>query len=391
MKLTKLQLENFRNYQSHDYVFDDKQNLTIFVGNNGIGKTNFLEAIHVLSLGQSFRSTNREDMIQWDKDYFRCKAEIANAISMSPPQENITKLEVFYSSQPLRQKSFKKNGVKMKSTEYLGNLITVLFHPEDLNMLYLSPSLRRRYMDTVLCQADRQYLDALINYKHVLKQRNALLVTIRKAQFDRLNTEHLLADLDIWDQEMIKFGTVLIEKRSQFVDFLNTKLEEIYNSIADEQATLEVRYLLQGDLDVNTTSSSYSELLTLRRSFDIRKAETSIGPHRDDLHFFLNAKNICRFASRGEFRTLLLAIKLAEIKFIEEVTGEMPILLLDDVFSELDRKRQKHLLETVKDYQTIITTTDMDPIFAEVPDSKIIEIERSEDFNFVPALPTSNK
>ena len=164
---------------------------------------------------------------------------------------------------------------------------------------------------------------------------------------------------------MLKFGTVIIEKRAQFVAFLNTKLEEVYNSIADEKAVLEVSYIHHPE---------YAELLSIRRTFDIRKAETSIGPHRDDLHFFLNGKNICRFASRGEFRTLLLAIKLAEIKFIEELTGEMPILLLDDVFSELDRKRQKHLLETVQNYQTVITTTDMDPIFAELPGSKIVNL-----------------
>lgn len=362
MKLTKLQLENFRNYAAHSHSFDENCNLTIFVGENGIGKTNFLEAIQLLSLGHSFRTRERDDLVLWDKEYFRCRAILEDKNSRD------LELEVSYSSAPIKQKRFKRNGVALKSVDYFGTIKTVLFHPEDLNMLYLTPSLRRRYLDIVLSQADKKYLQATLKYRQVLRQRNALLATIRKTQFDHLPTENLFADLDVWDQELVEFGSDVIVARQQYVQFLSENLEEIYSTIADEKARIEVEY--ESKIVVET----YSSLLIGRRALDVRKLQTTIGPHRDDLVFYLDGKNICRFASRGEFRTLLLAIKLAEIKFLEEKTGMRPILLLDDVFSELDRKRQKHLLDVVKNYQTIITTTEIDDELAELKGTKIINL-----------------
>ncbi len=394
MKLTTLKLENFRNYPKYQYDFPADKEVIVLVGPNGIGKTNLLEAIYLLSLGKSFRSLLQDDLVNWDKEYLRCTA---NALI----DDEDCNLEVFYSTKPLRRKNFKKNGVNLKNSEYLGNLLTVLFHPEDLNMLYLNPALRRRYMDIVLSQTDKHYLLALTKYKKVLKQRNTLLGQIREAHFNTASAisssassgqsslssgqssfpsgqsslssppsrsscsseSSLLEDLFAWDEEIVECGAPLIAKRLEFTAFLNKNIEKIYRKISGEKERISIEYIskIVKDLPPSplpTITRLYADTLTARRRQDTFRAETGAGPHRDDLVFFLNGKNICTSASRGEFRTLLLALKLAEIEFIKEKTGKNPILLLDDVFSELDRKRQGHLLKSFKGCQTIITTCD---------------------------------
>ncbi len=352
MKLRKLQLENFRNYPNYSYEFDNDKEITILLGPNGQGKTNFLEALYTLSLGKSFRTSTQEDLIEWGNEYLRCNCEITT-------DNDTINLEVFYSKAP-KQKNFKKNGVNLKNSEYLGNLLTVLFHPEDLNMLYLSPSLRRKYLNIILSQTDKKYLKNLSQFKKVLKQRNALLHAIRE-KF----SNNLIEDLEAWDQELIEFADYILEKRKEFIKYLNKNLEKYYSQVADEKNRIEVKY------DSKTNNTAYKELIKLRRNEDIRRAETTTGPHRDDMKFFINGKEISNSASRGEYRTLLLAIKLIEIAYIKEKTGKNPVLLLDDVFSELDRKRQGHLLKSIKGCQTIITTTNIDLIdeFEELKDS----------------------
>ncbi|MBI5754098.1 DNA replication/repair protein RecF [Candidatus Peregrinibacteria bacterium] len=346
MKLTKLELENFRNYPKYKYDFPADKEVIVLVGPNGIGKTNLLEAIYLLSLGKSFRSLLQDDLVHWDNEFLRCTAH-------AEIDDESCHLEVFYSTKPIRRKNFKKNGVNLKNSEYLGNLLTVLFHPEDLNMLYLQPSLRRRYMDIVLSQTDKSYLLSLTNYKKALKQRNALLGQIREAHFDGASESALQEDLAAWDEEIVQYGAPLIAKRLEFTAFLNEKIEKIYHKISGEKERISIEYVSK-----IVTPTLYSDTLLARRRQDTFKAETSAGPHRDDLAFFLNGKNICTSASRGEFRTLLLALKLAEIDFIKARTGKNPILLLDDVFSELDHRRQTHLLKSIKGCQTIITTCD---------------------------------
>ncbi len=364
MKIKKLQLENFRNYPNYSYEFDDKKQITILVGPNGQGKTNFLEAIYTLSLGKSFRTSTQEDLIEWENDYSRCNCEVEL-------DNDSMNLEVFYSRNP-KKKNFKRNGVNLKNSEYLGNLLTVLFHPEDLNMLYLSPSLRRKYLDIILSQTDKKYLKNLSQFKKVLKQRNALLHEIRDTKFKNIDTKNLIEDLKAWDHELVEFANYILEKRKRFVAYLNQKLEEIYSEIADEKNKIDIEY------DSKTNKIDYQELIELRRGEDIRRGETTTGPHRDDIKLFINGKDISKSASRGEYRTLLLAMKLIEISYIQEKTGKNPILLLDDVFSELDRKRQGHLLKSIKGCQSIITTTNIELIneFEELKNSIVI-IEKS--------------
>lgn len=358
MKLKKIHLENFRNHKSLKYEFGEKENLTIFIGENGKGKTNFLEAIHVLSLGKSFRALFQEDLITWNDEYTRLKCE-----AITDNEE--TTLEFFYSSSPKREKSFKKNGVSLRNSEYIGNLLTVLFHPEDMNMLYLSPELRRRYMDILLSQTDKKYLSALVNYKKTIKQRNSLLREIKERKFKGINVNTLNEDLDVWDKGIEKFATAITEKRTKLVEFLNENLEKIYVSISGKNEKIHVNYIKK------------EKSLLETREIDILAGKTTTGPHLDDLKFSLNNRKIDCIASRGEFRTLLLAIKLAEIKYIREITNKNPILLLDDVFSELDVNRQKHLLKAIFPCQTVITATDfacLGELAVESPFSRIVKM-----------------
>jgi DNA replication and repair protein RecF len=347
MKLLKLQLENFRSYKKHKFEFGKDKALTVLVGENGTGKTNFLEAIYVLSLGRSFRSLFRDDLISWGDEYLRLNADI------SYDDEESANLEVFYENKPTKRKNFKKNGLSLKGSEYVGNLLTVLFHPEDLNMLVLSPSLRRRYMDIILCQTDKKYMYALGNYKKVLRQRNALLQGIR-----------VEGDLDVWDKELVEFGSVIIEKRIMLINFFNEKIENIYRMISGgkERVSMEYESKTIKKIPNPDIKKLYEDELFNRRQRDIKHMETSSGPHRDDIKFYINGKEIISSASRGELRTLILAMKLSEIEFIKEKTGTYPVLLLDDVFSELDKNRKSHLMESIQNCQAVITATDIDSL-----------------------------
>jgi len=353
MKLLKLQLKNFRNYASFEHNFDKNKPLTIIYGPNGHGKTNLLEAIYVLSLGKSFKSIVHDDLLKWEMDFLRVVGEVEK-------EDEISTFEVFYTNYPSKKKNFKNNGVSVKQSNYIGNCLTVLFQPEDLNILYLSPELRRKYANILLSQVDKPYLKALFDYAKILKQRNALLEEIRKAKFAGYSDsaiKNLLKDLDAWDEKILIAGSLIIEKRIIFIQFLNKHLEKIYRSISGEKEDIFVQY--KSKVDPENVQESYKKLLKAQREKDLLQAKTTIGPHRDDILFFINNKEINLSASRGEFRTLLLAIKLAEIDFIKLIAEETPILLLDDVFSELDKNRQNKLLKVIDGCQTIITTTDL--------------------------------
>lgn len=346
MKITRLQLENFRNYDSYEFIFPEGKDFIILVGDNGKGKTNLLESLYILSIGRSFRTMENEYMINWSKTHFRCKADLFY-------DDEQTTLEVFYSSAPIKQKNFKKNSVNLKNSEYVGNMLTVLFHPEDLNMLYLSPSFRRKYMDILLSQVDKKYLLDLSNYKKIIKQRNSLLHLLRDKKFKGEPMGTLLEDLDVWDIKLVEHGIRIITKRRKLVDFFNNKIGEKYKAISGKEEKCKIKYSTK----ILSDADDYIQQIKDKRFLDIRNAKTSIGPHIDDLIFYIDNMEILKSASRGEFRTILLAMKLIEIDFIKEQTGFLPILLLDDVFSELDKSRQKQLIDAIEGCQTIITTT----------------------------------
>lgn len=361
MKLRKLQLENFRSYSALSFQFPQEKNILIIVGLNGKGKTNFLEAIYTLSLGRSFRTLTHENLIKWENDYLRIKGEVLE-------NEEDLELEVFFAKAPKRQKNFKKNQVNQKHSEYIGSLLTVLFHPEDLNMLYLSPSYRRRYLDILLSQTDKHYLFSLSQYRKILKQRNALLNQILKKRLNGNSTTNLEEDLDVWDQQIAEHGTIIIQKRQILTKAINEHLQDIYQKISGSNESIKVEYQTK-------LKEDYLKELQDARTKDIRRCKTTLGPHLDDLAFYIDNREIEKMASRGEFRTLLLAVKIAEIDYIKDKTQKNPLLLLDDVFSELDEQRQKHLIQIIREHQTIITTTHVENVQDLSEISQIVTIE----------------
>ncbi|MEK7673212.1 MAG: DNA replication/repair protein RecF [Patescibacteria group bacterium] len=380
MKIQKLQLENFRNYENYFYEFNSEKNFTILVGKNGLGKTNFLEALYVLSLGRSFRTSDFDNLLMWEREFLRCQTEVIDE------REEAYKLEFSYSKLPRRKKIFKRNGLNLRSSKYLGNLLTVLFNPEDLNMLYLEPGLRRKYLDIILCQTDFHYLEDLGNYKQALKQRNALIKGFGGGFGEGFGVGgggvgvrsggNFEADLQVWDEEMIKYGAPVILKRKKLVEFLNGRVSELYQAIAGgaDRVTVEYQSKILKPLSDLSLESQYRDELFNRHHRDLLRRQTTAGPHRDDLKFYINGKDILGSASRGEFRTLLLALKLCEIEYIKSVSGESPILLLDDVFSELDLDRQKFLIESIFSCQTIITTTDLSGLEEILEKSEVVRM-----------------
>ncbi|MFA4891695.1 MAG: DNA replication and repair protein RecF, partial [Candidatus Gracilibacteria bacterium] len=284
MKLSKLQLISFRNYANFEFQFNNEKPITLITGENGKGKTNILEAIYLLSIGKTFRGAHQEDLIKWGMDYFTVKGELDLG-------GETTNLDVSFSTYPRKIKSFRINEVKTPHADYLGTFITVLFHPKDLNMLYLEPSLRRKYLNLILSQTDKYYLEALTNYTKVLKQRNALLEEIG-------NGSHSQAELDVWDERLVEEGKILIEKRQELINFFNSHIQALYRKISGGKESLTIEYNSSASPAGHLTGD-YLKRLRLKRDKDIRYGTTTIGPHRDDIKFLLSGRSIEEFASRG--------------------------------------------------------------------------------------------
>jgi DNA replication and repair protein RecF len=336
MHLKSLKLENFRNYKDLSIEFE-KDQITVLVGKNAQGKTNLLESIYSLALTKSFRSKKNFEQICWDREHSRIKAEVENS-------DGEQLLEIFCSKAPMCQKVLKLNESKVKSVEFVGNLNIVIFTPDDLNLISLSPNIRRKYLNMAISQVSKNYLQNLIEYTKVIKQRNALLFRIKERKAKK-------EELVFWDNALVNHGSKIIMERQKTVDFLNEKLTENYRKIAGTEEDIKIKY------NSNVEKDFFTEKLASRLQKDIDYAATSVGPHLDDFAFFLNERNIEEFGSRGEYRSAILSLKLAEIEFIKEKTGEFPVLLLDDVFSELDEIRQEKFLKSIQNCQTIITTT----------------------------------
>ncbi len=356
--LKSLELENFRNYSSLKMPFSGGAGLTYLIGDNGQGKTNLLEAIYMLALAKSFRISDDLSLIKWDAEFGRVKGSfgdsegnVRNAATAPSPAN----LEVFLGRPPQPRRAFKVNDVKVAATSFVGKVRVVFFHPENLNVLYLGPDLRRRYLDILILQKSPRYFNALRKFKRVRAQRNALLTAINERKAGE-------EDLEIWDEQLIEEGVVLWRERALALAFINENLSEKYREISQQGCQLEVKYVNGLGLNYNVMLLSnnleelYREGLFNSRGRDIASGHTQLGPHRDDFEIFLDGRSIITHASRGEFRTILLALKLIEMDYFSE-DGVRPILLLDDVFSELDYERQRFLLERVVDFQTFIATT----------------------------------
>jgi len=339
MKLTNLKIEGFRNIKKTSLEFNTDVKIFCFTGPNGHGKTNLLEAIFLLAISKSFRTNENLDLISFDADYCTLSAEVSQG-------EEVTKHELIITREPPK-KTLKINGVIKKAADYIGNLNVVFFSPDDIGMIHLSPHIRRRYLDLLLSQLDRDYLEDSLNYQQAIKQRNSLLKQIA----DEKAKEE---ELEFWDAKLAELGIRIIGKREQIIKDLGEYSAEFYKKVSGEKDELKIQY----EPSISTTDvNEYMEKLFAGRKRDIVNGSSGLGPHRDDLTFLCNGHDMKAFASRGEWRSLVLTLKFTEIDLLKKKKGYYPILLLDDVFSELDDERQKILFNIIKNSQTFITTT----------------------------------
>lgn len=340
MKLTSLSIGNFRNLQNLELVF--VKPVTAFVGENAQGKTNILEAISVLALGKSLRADEEKNLIPYGEDFYRIVGEAQ--------QDNGEKLkiEVSAAAKPSIMKVCKVNGRKVNASDLVGRLPLVSFAPEDLNLVLLSPGLRRRYLDILLSQVDRKYLQALSGYGKALKQRNALLNRIMEG-FAEVN------ELEFWDKELARCGSVIGRHRADWLHEIAKPLAQAFEKISGEKRKLVAE--LKNFHGEEIKPEKYLENLGKMREKDLRYGNTNYGIHKQDLLLSLAGKPLAENGSRGEIRSSVLALKFTELEFLEKHTERKPILLLDDVFSELDRSRQESLMQMLAHHQTFITTT----------------------------------
>lgn len=347
--LQTLQLKQYRSHTDLSLTFSPQTN--VIIGLNGSGKTNILEAILVGYIGKSYRAkdiylvqhTTNQARITLQGDDF--KRQVRFDVSLATKKID---------------KSFTINQKKQKRLSFSQTIPVVLFEPEFMQIIARGPEARREYIDAMMSHTLQGYQTQLNTYKRVLSQRNALLK--RSPSSD---------DLFVWDVKLSQVGGIIASRRHQLIDKINEKLSDIYSQLSDREYKVSLRYLSL------YTQDNYSEQLlsALQKNIttDSERGFTTTGPHREDIGFSINNEEVSLTASRGETRTLLLALKIFEMQFVEVLRGMKPLLLLDDVFSELDEVRQTKLIEYFKDNQVIITTTNITPLMKGIS-GKVIEL-----------------
>ena len=337
MIIKSLEIADYRNYDSLHIDFSSGTN--ILYGDNAQGKTNILEAIYMSATTKSHKGTKDKDVVNFRKE----EAHIRTYLE----KEGIeTRVDMHLRKN--KSKGIAIDGQKIKkAAQLLGLLNVVFFSPEDLSIIKNGPAERRRFVDMELCQLDQFYLYNLNNYNKIVNQRNKLL---KDMYFN-----HSLRDtLNIWDSQLISFGSKIIERRQLFVEQLNEIILEIHRKLSGGRENLVIQY------EPDVLIDEYEKKMSLNQERDVKLKQTSTGPHRDDFSFVVGDIDIRKFGSQGQQRTAALSLKLSEIELVKKMTRDNPVLLLDDVLSELDSNRQNYLLSTIGDIQTIITCTGLD-------------------------------
>lgn len=336
--LQSLSLTNFRSYTAIDLSFED--NLTVIVGPNAVGKTNLLESVFVSSTSKSFRASDAE-LINNQETYYRIEASFdSDRVELSLSENN-----GHYSKQ------LKLNNKRQSLHYLLGRNPVTLFEPHDMNLFESVPESRRRYLDTVLSQIYPQYAKTMLLYKKALKQRNSLL---HSAKIHKTSVHD--DELFVWDVQLSEHAQYIFSSRRDYIASLSPLINDVYGEIAGVQTDIHLKYVPNADLD----QEDLMGLLVRARHKDLAVGYTTCGPHRDDFYIAFKESDIVSTASRGEMRTAILALKIAEMRYIMSILHKTPILLLDDVFSELDSTRRRHLMHLIADQQTILTTTELD-------------------------------
>ena len=331
--IKSIKLLGFRNFKKGDFEFSPK--ITAIVGPNASGKTNIIESIFLLSTGRSFKARVEEEMVNYEKDLARVNGSLSGEAVL---EAVVTRGFIDIGAQRPEKVVRKKllvNGVPKRLVDFSGNLKTVLFGPWDMDLVTESPSLRRKFLDTVISQVDREYRRSILSYEKGVRQRNKLLLRIREEGVSR-------SQLVFWNQLLIKNGDYITKKREEFIEFIN-KLHGLNSQ----------NFRLEYDRSVISEGR-----LEQYREEEVAAATTLVGPHRDDFVFKLENRDLAAYGSRGEQRMGVLWLKMAELAFIEEKTGEKPTLLLDDIFSELDHEHRSVVMGLTKNQQTIVTTAD---------------------------------
>ena len=337
MVIKSLSLNNFRNYENVEVTFDDKIN--ILYGDNAQGKTNILEALYVSGTSKSHKGSKDKEMIRFNQE----EAHIKTVVEKNQMEYE---LDIHLKSKKSKGIAINKMPIK-KASELFGILNMVFFSPEDLNIIKNGPAERRRFLDVELCQLDKIYLHNLTNYNKVLMQRNKLLKEL-------IFRPDLEATLEVWNEQLISFGVKIIERRNSFIKELNNIIGDIHTKLSGGKEQLVISY--EPDVEIK----EMKEKLSLAKIKDKKLCSTSVGPHRDDINFEINGVDIRKYGSQGQQRTSALSLKLSEIELVKKVIHDEPVLLLDDVLSELDSNRQNYLLNSIQDVQTIITCTGLD-------------------------------
>ncbi len=342
MYVESLSLNKYRNYDALSMTFD--KNINILYGDNAQGKTNILESIYMASTTKSHRGSKDREIIKLgeEESHIRLcikKSDISHRIDMHLRKN--------------KNKGVAIDGVTIRrTTELFGLLNVIFFSPEDLSIIKNGPAERRRFLDLELCQLSRLYYQNLSSYYKILNQRNNLLKQI-------VYNKSLLDTIDVWDMQLVDYGKKVIKERQNFITMLNELIQEIHSNLTSGKEQLEIVY----DKDIGM--DEFEQVLKNKISVDLNYTSTQTGPHRDDMILLINGMDARKYGSQGQQRTVALSLKIAEIRLVKNIINDNPILLLDDVMSELDSKRRSALLEEIKNIQTIITCTGYDDFIKE--------------------------
>ena len=337
MIIKSIELQNFRNYEDLNISFDEGTN--IFYGDNAQGKTNILEAAYLSGTTKSHKCSKDKEMIRFGEQEAHIRTIVVK-------KEKEYQIDMHLKNNRSKGIAINKVPIK-KASELFGILNMVFFSPEDLNIIKNGPVERRRFLDSELCQLDKIYLSDLTTYNKILNQRNKLLK-------DMVYRPDLKDTLPVWDMQLVETGRKIIRRRKQFVDELNDIVHDIHYRISGEKENLLLQY------EPSIEDIFFEDELSRVKERDMRQCMTSVGPHRDDLLFSIGEVDIRKFGSQGQQRTSALSLKLSEIELVKRSIHDTPVLLLDDVLSELDSNRQNYLLNSIHDTQTLITCTGLD-------------------------------
>ena len=361
MFIKRLQMLNYRNYNALDIELCP--NVNVFMGDNAQGKTNILEAIYYCAFAKSHRTSKDKELINWNGEHA--------FISVDVGRERLDK-RIDISILKDGKKSIRINKIKIKKIgELFGNFNVVMFSPEDLRIIKDSPGVRRKFIDMELCQLNPKYYYNLVQYNKVLNERNILL--------RNRNTSSEM--LEIYDMQLVEFGYNIIRNRIKYIESLNKYAEKIHSDITSGKEKINFKYI-STIKDLENIKENFYTLLKKNRSKDCDRGITSIGPHRDDFFVYINDIDTKSYGSQGQQRTAVLTMKFSSLEIIKELTGEFPVLLLDDVLSELDFNRKKYILSTIGQIQTVITCTGIEDLYEYLDEkAKVFKVKNGEIVN----------